>query len=56
MVSIRTNKVLGTLKRLIISHDNKGTSPGWYVDKVVVTRSEGSNKSVHVLVNHSKNV
>jgi len=27
---------LGKLKRLRVSHDNSGPSPGWFLDKVIV--------------------
>ena len=33
---------LGTLKRLRISHDNSGVSPGWFLDKVIVDDLETS--------------
>ena len=52
VVNIRTSRVLGSLKRLAVSHDNKGTSPGWYIDKVVVTRTDGTDEYVHVLVKY----
>ena len=43
-VTVKTDKFLGSLKRVIIGHDNSGIFPGWYVEEVIVTRKEGNDR------------
>lgn len=45
VVTLNTDKFLGSLRRINIAHDNSGLLPSWYLDKVVVTRREGNDRS-----------
>ena len=34
--------VLGTLQSLLVRHDNSGSSPGWYLDKIIVDDTDSN--------------
>lgn len=50
---------LDEVERIVVSHDNKGSDPAWYLDKVIVRSEETPDKdyrfncgrSVHTCIN-----
>jgi hypothetical protein len=39
-----TSQNIGRLTRILIRHDNSGSAPGWFLDKIVITNIETNQK------------